>query len=325
MRQYVLTFSFREPYQILGKYRVPPAVDSANTSYPYSVDAQMLQDAIRFSMDLPTSLSRTLSGKVKPMITQCSMRHLYALAPSEHPQKESMIATAKNMERRRCNHHTLENPLSALECLSSVIDPKSTHTDKDLVNKFNYVVAVQDKDVRHWCRAVNGVPVIYVKRSVMVMEPMAERSLSVREGTERGKMRSGLRGKIGGEALGIRKREDDIEKGSRDGDPQDDVRAGERDHRKRKRGPKGPNPLSVKKPRKMEYIKTQPLEEDAQKQIVRMVEGRNVKADSVAITGENAINEEPDTSGARKRRRKHRSKRPEDLDTTAIGQREEVV
>lgn len=59
MHQYAVTFNFREPYQVL-------------------LDAQILHDAERFKMDLVGGLERTLQGKIKPMITQCSMRHLYA-------------------------------------------------------------------------------------------------------------------------------------------------------------------------------------------------------------------------------------------------------
>lgn len=47
MHQFELHFNFREPYQVL-------------------VDAQIIQDATRFSMNLPLGLERTLHGKVKP-------------------------------------------------------------------------------------------------------------------------------------------------------------------------------------------------------------------------------------------------------------------
>jgi U3 small nucleolar RNA-associated protein 23 len=36
------------------------------------------------------------------------------------------------------------------------------------------VVASQDDEVRRHMRAIPGVPLVYVRRSVMVMEPMAE-------------------------------------------------------------------------------------------------------------------------------------------------------
>ena len=47
MHQYELTFSFREPYQVL-------------------VDAAMVQDAHRCKLDLALALERTLHAKVKP-------------------------------------------------------------------------------------------------------------------------------------------------------------------------------------------------------------------------------------------------------------------
>ena len=105
------------------------------------------------------------------------MRHLYLLKQVPQPTKDALILAAQSMERRRCNHHVLDEPLSTLECFNSVIDPKNSHT-----NKNRYVIASQDEDVRRYCRGIKGVPLVFVKRSVMVMEPMAADSLNVREG-----------------------------------------------------------------------------------------------------------------------------------------------
>ena len=171
------------------------------------------------------------------------MRHLYLLKDVPQFQKDNLISTAKNMERRRCNHHTLDEPLSTLDCLKSVIDPKSS-----LTNKNRYVVASQDEEVRRFCRGLKGVPLVFVRRSVMIMEPMAESSVHVREGIEKSKFRSGLSGRRTA-ALGKRKRE-------QDGIPDSDGEATVADptesivKQKKVRGPKGPNPLAVKKPKK---------------------------------------------------------------------------
>lgn len=146
------------------------------------------------------------------------------------------------MERRRCNHHTLDYPLSTLECFSSVIDPKNSKT-----NKNRYVIASQEEEVRRYCRGVQGVPLVYVKRSVMVMEPMADSSVGFREGIESEKLRTGLR--ANGHAAGAKRKR---------GEPSDvdvgdaqDAGCNEPEERKapkkKMRGPKGPNPLSVKK------------------------------------------------------------------------------
>ena len=240
---------------------------------------------------------------------RCSIRHLYTLKDLPQPQKDVLISIAKNLERRRCGHHTLEEPLSTLECLSGVIDPK-----KSLTNKHRYVVASQDEEVRRFCRGVRGVPLVYVKRSVMVMEPMAEGSVGVRDGIERSKFRSGLRGK-GSLSLGKRKRGEDegsdvsvtegkqVNSGGR-GDEKAAIK-------KKMKGPKGPNPLSVKKP-KREASSTPRTENEHGEKALPLDPGEtdaHPKPSTVtAHIIERALDEAPNPPARRKRKRKHKSK-----------------
>ena len=261
----------------------------------------MVQDAARCTMNLMTSLSRTLSGTVKPMITQCSIRHLYALSAS--PEKEAFIAVAKSMERRRCNHHTLEQPLSTIACLSSVIDPKSTHTTKDLVNKYNYVVASQDENLRLWCRDVKGVPLIYVKRSVMIMEPMAFGSTRAREGKEREKFKSGLKQSTGS-ISGKRKRQADAAGTIPPSELSEAIHIDAEARKRRKRGPKEPNPLSVKRPRRREAGYQPELTENHEQR------GSNESSlDNAGIMGLSAPHSDDGAPKlSNKRKRKHKSK-----------------
>jgi U3 small nucleolar RNA-associated protein 23 len=88
-------------------------------------------------------------------------------------------------------------------------------------------------------RTIAGVPLIYINRSVMIMEPMAAATEDIREREEKEKFRAGLKSKriVDG---GKRKRVD--------GDENDTPK------KKRQRGPKEPNPLSVKKSKKRETI-----------------------------------------------------------------------
>ena len=213
------------------------------------------------------------------------------------------------MERRRCGHHTLDEPLSTLDCLSSVIDPKNS-----LTNKNRYVVASQDEEVRRFCRDVRGVPLVYVKRSVMVMEPMAEGSVGVRDGIERSKFRSGLRGK-GSLSLGKRKRGEDegSEMNVTEG-KQANSGAGSDEKaaiKKKMKGPKGPNPLSVKKPRK-EASSTPRKENEHGEKAVPLDPGEtdaDPKPSTVTVHMiEGALDEAPNPPARRKRKRKHNSK-----------------
>jgi len=116
------------------------------------------------------------------------MRHLYAAA--KEPGVSYLIDKAKTYERRRCGHRPEDypEPLSTKECLASVVDPKNNKTNKNC-----YVVASQDIEVRRMMRDILGVPLVYIKRSVMVMEPMADASAGNREKEEKIKLRDGLK------------------------------------------------------------------------------------------------------------------------------------
>lgn len=164
------------------------------------------------------------------------MRHLYAAA--SEPGVSYLIDKAKLFERRRCGHLPADypEPLSAKECMTSVVDPKGTKH-----NKHRYVVASQDVEVRRSMRQVMGVPLVYINRSVMIMEPMAEATENLRDREEKGKFRDGLKGRASGSVGMKRKREDGEEEGGKE--------AKEKEVKKKKvyGQPKGPNPLSVKK------------------------------------------------------------------------------
>ena len=121
------------------------------------------------------------------------------------------------------------------------MDPKNQG-----MNKHRYILAAQEEAVRAWARSLRGVPMIYVKRSVMVMEPMAQASVGVREREEKSKLRAGVRKSAGsGDVLGKRKRDDTM-----DGLGEDAAAAaadGEPKKKRKAHGLKGPNPLSIKK------------------------------------------------------------------------------
>ncbi|KAK5677688.1 hypothetical protein LTS10_009571 [Elasticomyces elasticus] len=250
MQQYEMSFAFRPPYQIL-------------------LDAAIIQLALHQKLKLGDLLKGTLHGEIKPMITQCCIRHLYnaeASTPQEKREKEEWIETAKAAERRRCGHHELSEPLSAMECLMGTVDPKGSGG-----NKNRYVVATQDLEIRQALRKVVGCPLVYINRSVMILEPMATKSVKVREGEERSKLKAGLISRRPAAAGAKRKRESDEPEHSEAGDGEPDGGKGEEGvdvpervklmqaaeeeagvHepavKKRKvKGPKGPNPMSVKK------------------------------------------------------------------------------
>jgi U3 small nucleolar RNA-associated protein 23 len=124
------------------------------------------------------------------------------------------IALAKKCERRRCGH--IPDPVSGRDCITACVNISGE-------NKHRYILATQDEVLRGEMRMIPGIPMVYIKRAVMIMEPPSPATLDRKEFLEQQK--------LGGKESMKRKRED-----------------GEESAKKvRKKGPKEPNPLSVKK------------------------------------------------------------------------------
>lgn len=217
------------------------------------------------------------------------MRHLYLAKP----KNETLILQAKEYERRRCGHHELETPLSSLECLSSVVDPKDSHT-----NKNRYIVASNEREVRAHMRQIAGVPLIYISKSVVLMEPMANATEELREQEEKSKFKQGLKGQRKPDAGVKRKRDGDQEGDGQSvaGQATDDARV---QKKRRQKGPKGPNPLSVKKAKK---------EQDGPSSVSakKATPSEAKESHSTDRTAESAPDGE--STGPRKRKRKHKPK-----------------
>lgn len=158
-----------------------------------------------------------------------------------------IIAKAKDFERRFCGHHPESHPepLSTHNCLMSVVDGKNTGR-----NKHRYVVATQDADLRRRLREIPGVPLIYINRGVMIMEPMAGSTEAELAREERGKFKAGLKG------VTKRKREEEEEEEGEGESAKKDGEEGEKKEgpaKKKKKNygkARGPNPLAMKKKKK---------------------------------------------------------------------------
>lgn len=285
MQQYGFSFGFREPYQVL-------------------LDADIIKDAASHKMRLGSLLEGTLHGSIKPMITQCCIRHLYSAAIDDkdagaRKAKEGWIDVAKGAERRRCGHHELDEPLSAKECLESVVDPKGSGT-----NKHRYVVASQDQEVRRYMRSVAGVPLIYINRSVMILEPMGAKTGEVREREEKAKVRAGLKSRRPADVPQLKRGHDEMEDGEQD---QEEAAAPQAKKQKKAKGPKGPNPLSMKKAKPE---KTKKTEETGGDRASKRSKPSGGSTNDDSNTGEGATdgNNEIQTDGPSKRKRKRKPK-----------------
>lgn len=195
MNVYLHTFKFREPFQTI-------------------VDDEIVLTCDKASFNLPKGLTRTIQAELKPMITQCCMQALYLT------NNQPAIDLAKSFERRRCNH--FGNPKPPAECIESIVNI-------DGENKHRYVVATQNTKLRKTLRGVPGVPLIFMNRSVMVMEPASDATMRAATLSENAKLTAGLNDT----KIGYIKKEEEAEE--------------EQPQKKKRKGPKEPNPLSMKK------------------------------------------------------------------------------
>ncbi|KAI0485214.1 Fcf1-domain-containing protein [Xylariaceae sp. FL0804] len=284
MGQYALTFGFREPFQVL-------------------MDASFILTATQCKMDLVHMLEITLHGKVKPMITQCCMRHLYNR--KSEPSVSEAIEAAKLFERRRCGHHPSDypEPLPEIECLSSVVDPKDTG-----VNKFRYCCALNEDEARAEIRAIPGTPLLYIKRSVLIMEPISTVSAKARSRDEKSKFRAELKPAAGS---GKRKRVASEADEEGDGDStQQSAGATKPDKKAKKKayGPKQPNPLSVKKRKKSEPSAGEGVIPRTHKTEENSIETLGAEGPPEVDRRAATDNDGEEETQKRKRRRKHKSK-----------------
>ena len=169
------------------------------------------------------------------------------------------------------------------------------------------------------------MPLVYVKRSVMVMEPMAESSLGARESFEKGKFRVGIRGK--NPAAGV-KRKRQVERSDGEDGEQDQHSASaateealDGDSKKKKRkawGVKEPNPLSVKKPRKVKEDSSAVSQEKASDSLKLPEHDDGSPLDPTPESSniiENPQVQDQDLPTKRKRKRKHKTNKLEELKT----------
>ncbi|EKM60980.1 uncharacterized protein PHACADRAFT_247246 [Phanerochaete carnosa HHB-10118-sp] len=177
--------------------------------YQALVDSLMCKDAMDHKLDLVKQLGIVLQGTVKPMITQCCIHELYLQGKVIQPA----VDLAKTFERRKCNHM---EPIPGDDCIANVVGDK---------NKHRYIIVTQSQHLRAKLREIPAVPVVHINRSVMILEPMSEASVQAKEKAEQQQMLPS--------ALETAKVAQS--------------KPAEEPPRKKRKGPKGPNPLSVKK------------------------------------------------------------------------------
>ena len=178
--------------------------------------------------------------------------------------------------------------------------PVKTKISAQLGKTRKAMTGATGQEVRAYAREIPGVPIVYVKRSVMILEELSGASLSVRRREEKDKFKEGLLG------LGSRKRKKDEEDEEKGGEKENKV-AGEAstaEPKKKTKKVRGPNPLSVlKKKPKPKVKQSQAHTEESAPSALPEVNGSST----------------PDRQPKAKRRRTHGKKRGADTSSGAAG------
>ncbi|KAJ2749141.1 hypothetical protein GGI19_005808 [Coemansia pectinata] len=185
--------------------------------YQILVSPDFILAGVSKQVPVKARLEEAVQGQAKFLVTHCGISELLK---SSSDFRTQAITASKEFEKRRCPH---QEPIAGLDCIREIMGDE---------NKNNYCVAVQDDELRAKLRTVPGVPILHVKQSVVVLERKSQVAKDASKKMEQDK-------------LGLSELERSMLRAVK-------KQANERKSEKRKKkkktaGPKGPNPLSIKK------------------------------------------------------------------------------
>ena len=187
---------------------------------PFQVllDGTFCQVALTHKVNIQDQLPRYLSGQCKILTTACIIEEAKRLGKQFH----GAYMVASQYPVHDCGH---EKPVSANKCLASfVIDSK---------NKDHYLVATQDHHLRSRISKSVVCPLIKLANNALVIEKPPPQVISKVTRTHH-YLANKLKDDEKAELTKLKKEEDLIE-------------AADSKPKKKRRGPKEPNPLSCKK------------------------------------------------------------------------------
>ncbi|OMJ22953.1 rRNA-processing protein utp23 [Smittium culicis] len=186
---------------------------------------------------------------------------------------------ARKYERRRCTH---ASPIKGSDCVAEILG-----TD----NKFNYCVATQNEQLRKSLRKVAGTPLLHINRAILILEPPSSSTLSKQKAVESAKTGISAEEKARLTKLAL------LDKAN---DPKPVVDKAKANKRKKRVGPKQPNPLSIKKSKKS-------VDADSHPPINRGPAVPTDAPNSASLDGDGSSNANTSSKPKRKRKRKSKS------------------
>ncbi|KAJ2695931.1 hypothetical protein H4218_004931 [Coemansia sp. IMI 209128] len=192
--------------------------------YQILVSPDFILAGVSKQVPVKARLEEAVQGQAKFLVTHCGISELLKTTSEFRTQA---ITASKEFEKRRCPH---QEPIPGLDCVREIMGDE---------NKNNYCVAVQDDDLRAKLRTVPGVPILHVKQSVVVLERKSQVAKDASRQMEKDK-------------LGLSELERSMLRAVKK--QANEARNEKRKKKKKTAGPKGPNPLSIKKAAKKPQV-----------------------------------------------------------------------
>jgi len=181
--------------------------------YQLLVDLTFCQEALQNRVQIKDQLARYLDGEFKLFITDCIKAEGHMIGSRLH----GALVIADNFSRFNCGH---DKAIEATSCISSLVKNDNQH---------GLFIATQDHELRDVLRSMPGIPLLHVNHNVIVLEKPSTTSIEVSEKQDSIRL---IREHEQGIISKIKTEKSETQ-------------------RKKRKGPKGPNPLSVKKKQKL--------------------------------------------------------------------------
>ena len=177
--------------------------------YQLLVDLTFCQEALQNRVQIKDQLTSYLDGEFKLFITDCIKAEGHLIGSKLH----GALVIANNFNEWNCGHET---PLQATKCIANLLR-NSNHN--------GFFVATQDHELRDKLRLKAGIPLLHINHNVIVLEKPSTASIEASERQDSSRLIREHEWHI------LNKVENHMQE----------------EQRRKRRGPKGPNPLSIKK------------------------------------------------------------------------------
>ncbi|XP_071964584.1 rRNA-processing protein UTP23 homolog [Antedon mediterranea] len=185
--------------------------------YQILIDGTFTNMALQYKINLKEQIPKYIGEEVQLLTTNCAISEMENLGSKLY----GAMSILKRFKVRKCAHHG--KPVGASECLLSMLVDGNQH---------HYFIATQDPDLSNQLRKVPAAPLLYINFNAIVLEKPSLVSQKTADN------------KLSNKLAPSTEEKDTLKKLKQRFLPQ-----AERVRFKKKK-PKGPNPLSVKKKKK---------------------------------------------------------------------------